>query len=317
VAFYCVADARYFLGAVGMINSLRLQGHTEPVFLLDRGLTSEQRELLSPEVRLVPHPDHRPPFLAKSIAPLSHPASVRVLIDTDMIVTRPLAGLIASASEGRMVAFRDRQQRFFPEWGEVLELGAPRPGPYVSSGLVFLGGSLGDEVLGLMEELHSRVDFGSTFWRGNVRDYPFLYADQDVLNAILSTRVEADRVIALQNRLAANPPYRGLRMVDEYDLRCAYSDGTEPFVLHQYVRKPWLERMYHGIYSRLLARLLLAPDVAVRVPESAVPLRMRRGVRAALVRKAVDLADLTRWYLRDVVPERVAALGRREAPKGP
>ena len=26
-AFYCVADERYFLGAVAMINSLRLVGH--------------------------------------------------------------------------------------------------------------------------------------------------------------------------------------------------------------------------------------------------------------------------------------------------
>ena len=30
-AFYCVADERYFLGLVGMLNSLRLLGHREPV----------------------------------------------------------------------------------------------------------------------------------------------------------------------------------------------------------------------------------------------------------------------------------------------
>ena len=30
-AFYCVADERYFLGAVGLVNSLRLVGHDEPV----------------------------------------------------------------------------------------------------------------------------------------------------------------------------------------------------------------------------------------------------------------------------------------------
>ena len=44
-AFYCVADERYFLGAVGLINSLRLVGHTEPIFLLDCGLTAAQRRL--------------------------------------------------------------------------------------------------------------------------------------------------------------------------------------------------------------------------------------------------------------------------------
>jgi hypothetical protein len=33
-AFYCVADERFFLGAVGLINSLRLVGHAEPIYLL-------------------------------------------------------------------------------------------------------------------------------------------------------------------------------------------------------------------------------------------------------------------------------------------
>ena len=49
-AFYCVADERYFLGAVGLVNSLRLVGHREPIFLLDCGLDDEQRELLGREV---------------------------------------------------------------------------------------------------------------------------------------------------------------------------------------------------------------------------------------------------------------------------
>jgi len=90
-------------------------------------------------------------------------------------------------------------------------------------------------------------------------------------------------------------------------LRCSYPDGVEPYVLHQYLKKPWLEPMYHGIYSRLLARLLLGPDLAVSVPESAVPLRMRRGFLAGLERKRVDLQDLVRWYARDVIPESLGA----------
>jgi hypothetical protein len=44
-AFYCVASRLYFLGAVGLVNSLRLVGHEEPVFLLDCGLTEGQRAL--------------------------------------------------------------------------------------------------------------------------------------------------------------------------------------------------------------------------------------------------------------------------------
>ena len=58
-AFYCVADERYFLGAVGMINSLRVLGHDEPVFLLDCGLTAEQRRLLARTPRWSMRPARR------------------------------------------------------------------------------------------------------------------------------------------------------------------------------------------------------------------------------------------------------------------
>jgi hypothetical protein len=301
-AFYCVSDARYFLGAVGMLNSLRLHRHREPVYILDLGLEEAQRDLLSDAATVVPAPGALPAQLQKTVAPLAHPAEVMVLIDADMIVTRPLTELIERAADGGVVAFRDRQDRFAPAWGEILGLGEARRGPYVSSGLAFLGGQLGRDVIELMAERQDRVDFSRTFWRRNVRDYPFLYADQDVLNAILATRVPPDRLAALDSSLAATPPFRKLRLLDEWGVRCAYPDGTEPYVLHQFVRKPWLEPMYHGIYSRLLARLLLADDVPVRVPDREVPLRMRTGVRASAERMAVNVRDLGRFYFGDLLP---------------
>jgi hypothetical protein len=314
-AFYCVADRRYFVGAVGMINSLRLLGHREPIYLLDCGLTADQRDALAPHVTLADAPADTPPWLLKAVLPLDRPAGVVVLVDTDMVLTRSLGPLIERAARGRAVAFKDRQQRFFAEWGELLDLGEPRKRPYVSSSLVLLGGDLRDRVLRLMDERRSRVDFERTFWRRNVRDYPFLYADQDVLNAILATRVEPDRIDVLGDRLAATPPYRGLRLLDAKALRCAYRDGAEPYVVHQYVRKPWLERTFHGIYSRLLVRLLLGPDVAVRVPPEWLPLRMREGFLAAAERARVNAADFLRWHFGDRVPAplapRVEALRRR------
>lgn len=306
-AFYGVCNERYFLGAVALVNSLRVVGHSEPIFLLDCGLNAHQRELLAPHVTLVPGPADRPPFLVKAIAPLARPARVAVLIDTDMIATRPLTPLIEGAAAGDVVACRDRQQRFFPEWGELLGLGPTRREAYVSSGLVALGGTVGAEVLGLMERLSSEVDFDSTFWRGNVREYPFLYADQDLLNAILATRVAPERLVALDHRLAPTPPFRGLRVRDEDALRCAYADGTEPFVVHQYIRKPWLERMYHGVYSRLLARLLLEEDATVKVPESEIPMRLRRGPLAHAERWRVNVADFMRWHFGDRVPKPIGS----------
>jgi hypothetical protein len=305
-AFYCVADARYFLGAVGLVNSLRLVGHREPIFLLDCGLDGEQRRLLEPEVELVAAPPGAPPWLRKTVAPLSRPAGVAILVDADMVVTRSLGELIDRAASGRVIAFRDRQQRYFDEWGELLGLGKPRPAPYVSSGLVFCGGSLGRQVLELLDDRQSRVDFELTFWRRNVREYPFLYADQDVLNAILATREEPARVEALDQRLAPTPPFRGLRISDERTLRCAYGDHAEPYVIHQYVRKPWLEATYHGVYSRLLRRLLIADDVAVRPPTARIPLRMRTGALARAERARVNAADFLRWHLGDRLPRPIA-----------
>jgi hypothetical protein len=311
-AFYCVADRRYFLGAAGMINSLRLHGHDEPVFLLDCGLTPAQRELLSGHATLLQAPADVPPYLMKTIAPLREPARVMVLIDADMIATRALHELIARASGDSVVTFENDRDRFVPEWGEILGLGTLRRRPYVTSGLVFLGGTEGTEVLRLLDGLQKKVDFDRTPYGGGDAGYPFAYPEQDVLNAILCARPDPARVETLDRSLAATPPYRNLRAIDVRALHCAYPDGAAPFVLHQYVRKPWLERMYHGIYPQLLARLLLGDDVAIRIPESDVPLQMRDGARARVARAAIDAVDLGRWYLTEVLPARLR--GVRGAP---
>jgi hypothetical protein len=162
--------------------------------------------------------------------------------------------------------------------------------PYVSSGLVVVGSELGTEVLALMDSLQDRVDFDQTFWRRNVPDYPFLYGDQDVLNAILaSEQIPAERTVALEHRLAPTPPFGRLRVADERTLRCRYPDGVEPYVLHNFFRKPWLVHRPSSIYSRRLTRALLADDVELRVPRELVPLRMRTGPLATAARIGVDL----------------------------
>jgi hypothetical protein len=308
LAFYCVCGESYFLGAVAMLNSLRLVGHDEPLFACDYGLAAWQRDLLADHATLVECPDERPPHLAKTVAPLAHPAETMVLIDADMIVTRPLTELVERSRSGAVVAVRDRQQRYFPAWGGLLGLGETSPGPYVSSSLVFLPPGSGSEVAQLMEERRDRVDFERTFWRRNEREYPLLYADQDVLNGILRTRIPPGELVAVPQPYAAVPPFRGLRIVDEKRLRCAYRDGSEPFAVHQYVRKPWLEPTFHGVYSKLLSRLLVGPDIALRVPEERVPLRLRRGVRARASRARSSARDMLRWRFGDRLPE---AIGTR------
>ena len=305
-AFCCVADGRYFIGAVGLINSLRLVGHEEPVYLLDCGLSETQRALLEEQATIVPAPAGLPPWLLKTVIPRQRSGALNVLVDTDMIVTRPLTSLFERAASGRLVAFRDRKQRFFAAWGELPGLGAVRERPYVSSGFVVCDTTVGQQVLGLLHELQREVDFDRTYWRRNVRDYPFLYADQDVLNAILAAVIAPERVWALDQRLASTPPFRGVKIVDARTLRCAYRDGTEPYLLHQYLRKPWLEPTYDGVYSQLLRRLLTAEDVAIRLPTSAIPTRLRLGRAASAERIRTSAADFLRWHLGDRVPPTVA-----------
>jgi hypothetical protein len=298
-AFYCVADDRYFLGAVGMINSLRVVGHAEPVFIVDCGLTAGQRRLLSPHATLVEAPSDAPPWLLKTIAPLRHPAEVMVLIDADIVVTRPLDELIARAAEPRVVAIENDMDRFVAEWGELLGLGEVRRQPYLSSGLVLLGQPLGERVLRLMDALQDRVNFDHTFWRANVPDYPFLYGDQDVFNAILASHIEREQLVALPNRLAPNPPFEGLRVIDAANLRVAHRDGTEPYAIHHYTTKPWLEPTHHGVYSQLLRRLLIGSDVPVKVDDAQLPVRFRSGIRAWLARKRTNVPETYRWHVSE------------------
>jgi hypothetical protein len=305
-AFYCVADARYFLGAVALVNSLRLQGHDEPIHLLDCGLTAPQRELMAAEVRLVPAPRDAAPQVLKAIAPLRGPAETMVLIDVDMIATQHLGSLFEAAGEDAVVAIADPQERFFSEWGELLGLGSARRLRYVSSGLVACGDETGRRILELLDAKAPRVDFSRTFWGANDRDYPFLYADQDLLNAILATSIDPAKVHALEPRLAATPPFRGLRIEDEDRLACSYRDGLSPLVVHQFARKPWIEETYDGVYSRLLRRLLVGDELAVRPSVEEVPLRLRQGSRARAERARVNASDFLRWRLGDRLPGPIA-----------
>jgi hypothetical protein len=307
-----MSSSIYFLGVVGMINSLRLLGHREPIFLLDCGLSPRQRELLRPHVTLVPGPRDVPPYVLKTIAPLRHPAEVMVLIDADIVATRSLADLIAHASEGRVVAPQNDTDRFVPAWGQLLGLGPVRRQPYVSSGLVFLGPGVGEQVLTLMASLIDRVELDLTFDQRNDPSYPFFYMEQDVLNGILASRVERERVVALPHRLVPNPPFPGLRRPDEATLRCAYRDGTEPYALHHFAVKPWLEPARHGAYSRLLRRLLTGTDVPMRVSEEELPLRLRSGARAWLDRKRVDLGETIHWHIREPLAARVRSWTARD-----
>jgi hypothetical protein len=310
-AFYCVANSIYFLGAVALVNSLRLLGHAEPIFVLDCGLTDSQRSLLAREATVVAAPEQAPPWLSKPAAPLRHPAEVMVLMDADVIVTRSLGELVETAATGRVVAVEHGSHRFFAEWGSLLGLRAPRRQPYVSSSLVVLGRGVGREVLALMERSQARAPLGESPFaavdpkhgllvdvRPEAMENPFFFPDQDVLNAVLAAEIDRDRLVVLDRRLEAIPPFRGLRVVDEVTLRCRYEDGLEPFAVHHVTAKPWLEPTPHGVYTQLLMRLLRRRDVAIRVRQRDLPPHLQTGPRGVVSRKLEGVLAQVRGQAR-------------------
>lgn len=292
LAFYCVSSAEYFLGAAGLVNSLRLAGHDEPVHLLDCGLAGGQREALEAGgVHVLSGPQGVPPQLLKGVAPLAHPAETMVLIDADMLVNRSLAPLVENTPADGVAAPGLPMERFFAEWSEPLGGGTCEAHPYLTSGFVILRGTTGAEVASLLHEGRDAVDVERTFMGSGTPEYPFHYADQDLLNAILATRVPGERVVRIDERAVAMVPYDELTPRDAGNW--GYPDGSAPFLLHHVFEvKPWKDPLPHGVYSKALSSALFAADAPVRVPPRLVPLRLRPGAMGSLDRARRRVAGI-------------------------
>jgi hypothetical protein len=294
-AFYAVADDRHFVGAVALLNSLRLVGHDEPFRLVDAGLTGAQRALLAGHAELLPAPDGVPAVHLAPYGPRQRPAGVQVVLDADIVVTRPLTELLATCQRGTFVGFVNNppnHDRFFPEWGPALGLGPLRRRPYLNAGQFVLPGAMNDRLLDAWIDGQERIGMrGTRYGRAGLSD-PFYFADQDVVNAVLAARLDEAEMDVREHRLAPHPPFAGLRLQDVAELRCGYLDGARPFFLHHTLGKPWLQATRRNVYSLLLPRLLLAPDVAVCLEPEQVPLRLRQGRLAAVDGHRADLQAL-------------------------
>src|SRR5690348_17064369 len=172
VAIYSVCDSRFFLGLVALINSLRIHGHDEEIFVTDCGLTTAERRIISNEATLLSAPEDAP-YLLKYVGPTTHPADVMVMLDADIIITRPLAPLAASARAGKVVAFVDRlHDRYFPEWEQLLDLPPLRRRPYVNSGFLLVPRERGLELLASLRRGQRKIDLSQTFLGSSAPEYP-------------------------------------------------------------------------------------------------------------------------------------------------
>ena len=102
------------------MNSLRLHGHTDPISVLDVGLTEAQRSEISAEcdlVRLPPGAPHNPWLLHPIVCQLRL-AKTAVYIDSDIIVTAPRI----SSGDPAARACSPIEDRWFAAWEEIFGL---------------------------------------------------------------------------------------------------------------------------------------------------------------------------------------------------
>ena len=64
-SIYTVANDRFFVGLLGLVSSVRVNGHDGPIVVVDWGLTQHQIEVLSEHVTCIPAPRELPSHYRK------------------------------------------------------------------------------------------------------------------------------------------------------------------------------------------------------------------------------------------------------------
>ena len=311
VRFCTLADARYFPGLVGLVNSLRLQGHCEPISVLDLGLTDRQRQALASHCEFAPVPPGPPrhAWLLEPVSCLARPAEIVVYLDADIIVTRPLDDLIERARDGRIVVFPDTQpDRRFDEWRGHFELSEPlRHQTYVNAGFLAVSTRRFPALLPRWSRACELIIGRPTVKDDPTEmDSPIGLSSQDALNALLMSEVPA---VAVDLQPVGTEVHRRqlaqVSVRDVHTLECSFEGRPTTLLHHWGVPKPWdhAARGYTvNAYSTCLRRLLTGDDVAVRIDPREVPPWLRPGLLGVLahcaVRYAVPAARRVRARLR-------------------
>lgn len=287
VRFFTIADDRFFPGFVGMVNSLRLAGHHEPVTVLDRGMSAAQRAEIRPHARVVSlDVEVRNPFQLKPFASQLGVEGVVVLIDGDMILLDRVDEVVRRARDGRICMFRDPDDaRFFLEWSEIFDLRAPlRRQPYYNAGFVAFSTRVWPDLLDRWWEAMSTVWHLPSFKEGaSMRGDPTSQMDQDALNALLMSEVPPDAVHELPAHQHVFRHELSRLEVDDLATLDAKWKGRDVLLAHcSGGLKPWTTaglrtRQKAPGYLALLRRTLTGDDVAIQVDMRLLPPWLRKG----------------------------------------
>ena len=240
-AFYCVADERYFLGAVGLVNSLRLLGHGEPIVLLDCGLTGEQRDLLGARGG-ADRGARRPPAVA---AQDGRPAREARRRDGPPRHRHGRDAPARRAVRARRVGAGSSPSPTPPTastpTGESCSASAPAraAGPTCQ-----LGGAVRRPRArrrGPRPARRPPVRRSTSSAPSGAQTSPATrFATPTRTCSTRSSRRASsrDRLDALDSRLAPTPPFTGLAVADEARCAARTPTATEPFLVHHHVVRP-------------------------------------------------------------------------------
>lgn len=309
VSFYTITDERFFVGTVGMVNSLRLAGYNQHVFVLDRGLSRHQRHLLATECNLVTLPGTQATnaTLFKPFANLIDPQGVVVIIDSDLIVARSLNAVIEAAKSGQICACADSENgRWFAEWEQIFDLSRRlRQQTYVNAGFLAFSVEHWPQLLPRWWDLCQQISSHPTIYEGAIWESPTSQADQDALNAILMSEVPAEHVTVLPPE--TQPTYAEMlgghvELLDIEKLSCSLRDRPITLVHITGKRKPWELKGWRWIgrhlYSAFLRRLLVGSNISIQISRSDVPVWFWSGRIGALAMDVISWINQTLSYVR-------------------
>lgn len=328
VSFYTIADRRFFVGTVGMINSLRLVGHEQRVFVLDRGLSEYQRDSLAEECEFVSLPGTQAtnPTLFKPFAHLTRPRGVIVILDSDLVVVRSLDSVIEAARRGQVCTCADPESgRWFAEWEHIFNLPyQPRRQTYVNAGFLAFSVEHWPYLLPRWWDLCQQISSHPTIYEGAIWESPTSQADQDALNAILMSEVPAEHITVLPQETQPTVTEmlnEQVELLDVEKLSCSLRGRPVMLVHITGKTKPWELRGWSWIgwhlYPAFLRRLLVGRDVRVQVSRSDVPIWFRRGKVGSLTMQVLSLVNRAMLRVRRWPPLRRAYRSLRKRPKEP
>ena len=152
-------------------------------------------------------------------------------------------------------------------------------------------------------ELCHRIPPEQTLVGGGGYDQPFWGGDQDAINALLMSEVQAEAVVELPEEEGPSPELlHDVTIVDERTLACELR-GQRPYLLHYWGGpKPWAPnawlRVSRDAYVRLMKRVLFAHDAPVPMDPRELPLWLRPGpVGSAILALLSAVNRAARWAL--------------------